>query len=117
VLERGDRLERDVLAGALAHKRLLPFLAELSLDHFDSLPNREVAQAIVQGREPDEAHAALHAELRLRADAEGIDEETARELILRLRERKLERELAAQPEREDLRAALVRLRAAVAELV
>jgi DNA primase len=117
VLERGDRHERSVLAAALAHKRLLPLLAELSLDHFDSEQHRELARCIVAGREPAEELVPLYADLRLRAEAEGIDEETGKELILRLRERKLERDLAAQPEREDLRAQLVRVRTAVSELV
>jgi DNA primase len=117
VLERGDRLERDALAGCLAFRKLVPLLAELSPDHFDLEPHRALQRAIVSGAEPDEELVSLHAGLQMRAEAEGIDEETGRELLLRLRERKLERELAAHPDREDLRAALVRLRAAVAELV
>ena len=117
LLERGDRLERDALAGALAFSKLVPLLAELAPEHFDSEANRALQRVIVSGAEPDETLLPLRAELQLRADAEGIDEESGRELLLRLRERKLERELAAHPDREDLRAALVRLRAAVAELV
>jgi DNA primase len=117
VLERGDRLERDVLAGALAYPKLVPMLAELAPEHFDSEAHRTLQAALVAGAQPGDELAALHAELLLRADAEGIDEETGKELVLRLRERKLERELAAHPDREDLRAALVRLRAAVSELV
>ena len=117
VLERGDRLERDALAGCLAFRKLVPLLAELSPEHFDTEPHRALQHAIVSGAEPGDELVSLHAELQLRAEAEGIDEETGRELLLRLRERKLERELAAHPDRQDLRAALVRLRAAVAELV
>jgi DNA primase len=117
VLERGDRLERDVLAGALAYPKLVPMLAELAPEHFDSEAHRTLQAALVAGAQPGDELAALHAELLLRAEAEGIDEETGKELVLRLRERKLERELTAHPDREDLRAALVRLRAAVSELV
>jgi DNA primase len=117
VLERGDRLERDVLAGALAYPKLVPMLAELAPEHFDSEAHRTLQAALVAGAQPGDELGALHAELLLRAEAEGIDEETGKELVLRLRERKLERELAAHPDREDLRAALVRLRAAVSELV
>jgi DNA primase len=117
VLERGDRLERDVLAACLAFPKLVPFLAELSPEHFDSDAHRAFQRALTASEEPGGDLAALHAELVMRADAEGIGEETGRELLLRLRERKLERELAADPEREDLRASLARLRAAVSELV
>jgi hypothetical protein len=117
VLERGDRLERDVLAACLAFPKLVPFLAELSPEHFDSDAHRAFQRGLTASEEPGGDLAALHAELVMRADAEGIGEETGRELLLRLRERKLERELAADPEREDLRASLARLRAAVSELV
>ena len=117
VLERGDRLERDVLAACLAYPKLVPYLAELAPEHFDSEAHRALQRVLTAGEEPGEELTALHAELVMRADAEGIEEETGRELLLRLRERKLERELAAHPEREDLRAALARLRAAVSELV
>jgi hypothetical protein len=117
VLERGDRLERDVLAGCLAFPRLVPLLAELAPEHFDSDAHRALQRMLVAGEEPGDELAALHAELLVRVDAEGIDEEAGRELLLRLRERKLERELAAHPDRDDLRAQLVRLRAAVSELV
>ena len=117
VLERGDRLERDVLAGTLAFPKLVPLLAELAPEHFDSEAHRALQRTLVAGTEPGDELASLHAELLLRAEAEGIEEETGKELVLRLRERTLERELAAHPDREDLRAALARLRAAVSELV
>ena len=61
---------------------------------------------------------ALLAELDARAGAEGIDEDTAKELLLRLRERQLRRELAtADPQRTlELQGALTRLHEAVSGL-
>jgi hypothetical protein len=50
--------------------------------------------------EADKELTQLLAGLDARADAEGIDEQTAEQLLLRLRERKLQRELA---EAEDAR--------------
>jgi hypothetical protein len=59
------------------------------------------------------------AELDARAEAEAIDETTARELLLRLRERRLRRDLAeADGERmKELQAELARVRQAAAALV
>ncbi len=61
----------------------------------------------------------LVAELDARAEAEAIDEATGTELLLRLRERHLRREIAnADPERtKELQEALEKVRAAVGELV
>ena len=53
------------------------------------------------------------------AAAKAIDEQTAKELLLRLRDRHLRRELAeAEPERaKELQEQLLRIRSAVSELV
>jgi len=48
----------------------------------------------VSGRDDPEL-MALHAELDARAAHEAIDERTGRELLLRLRERKLKRDLSS----------------------
>jgi coenzyme F420-reducing hydrogenase alpha subunit len=58
------------------------------------------------------------AELDARAAADGIDERTAEELLLRLRERRIRRELAdADPARTlELQAALAKIRSAMEEL-
>jgi DNA primase len=117
LLERGDRLERDVLAGCVTHPKLLPLLAELSPDHFEAEAYRAMQHCLVEGIEPGEELLPLRAELQARADTEGITEETGKELLLRLRERKLRRDVTAHPERQDLQAALARVRQAVAELV
>ena len=60
----------------------------------------------------------LLAELDARAATEGIDDETAKELLLRLRERQLRRELvAADPERtKELQEQLEKVRATAANL-
>ena len=60
----------------------------------------------------------LLAELDARAATEGIDEETAKELLLRLRERELRRELAtADLERtKELQEQLEKIRATAANL-
>ena len=68
--------------------------------------------------EPDSELVALVAELDARAVSEGIDEETAEQLLLHLRERHLRRELAgAEGERlRELQHALERIRTAFRQL-
>ncbi len=94
VLEAGDRLERDTLAGCIAHAQLVPSLAELEPEAFDSERHRALRIHLVQGGEPAEELVPLIAELDARALAEKIDERTAKELLLRLTERDLRRQLA-----------------------
>lgn len=117
VLEAGERLERDVLAGCMAHPQLLPLLAELVPEHFDSELNRALQAHIVDPGDPPGEIVGLLAELDARAAQAEIDEQTATELLLRLRERHLRRQLAVDPERADLVEALERVREAVGSLV
>jgi DNA primase len=120
LIDAGERLERDALAGCVAHPRLVRFLAEMTPDHFDSELNRRVrAQLVEEGGEEDPELVARLAELDARAAADAIDEQTGKELLLRLRERKLRRELGeADLERtKELQEALEKVRAAVGELV
>jgi DNA primase len=117
VLEAGERLERDVLAGCMAHPQLVPLLAELAPEHFDSDLNRALQAHIVDPGDPATEIVGLLAELDARAAQAEIDEQTAKELLLRLRERHLRRQLAADPERADLIEALERIREAVGSLV
>ena len=65
----------------------------------------------------DDELVALLAELDARAGREGIDEGTAKQLLLRLRERRLQRELeTAGAERlPDLQQALAKVRTAFRE--
>jgi DNA primase len=119
LIDAGERLEREALAGCVAHPELVRLLAEMSPDHFDSEENRRLRQHLVDESEADSDLVPLIAELDARAEAEAIDEATGTELLLRLRERHLRREIAdADPERtKELQEALERVRAAVGELV
>lgn len=119
LLEKGDRLERDALAGVAAHPDLRELLAGLTPDHFDAELHRRAREHLLERGEAARDLMQLVAELDARADAEGIDEATTKELLLNLRERKLRRELqTADPERmKELQEDLERLRNAVTNLV
>ena len=118
VLAAGERLERDALAGCVAHPRVVKLLEELDPEHFDSDLHRRVRAQLIRPSSAEPELSALVAELDARAASAGIDEETATELLLRLRERQLRRELAtADLERtKELQGALTRIRTAVSEL-
>ena len=117
LLDASDRLERDVLAACVAHPSLVRGLTELSSDHFDAEPNRRFRDMLVTGRDDPEL-TALRAELDARAAQEALDERTGTELLLRLRERKLKRDLAGADlaRTTELQAHLAKVRQALAEL-
>jgi DNA primase len=95
VLEAGVRQERDALAGVVAHGALTPLLAELTPEHFDVELHRRVREHLLQpAQTADRDLVGVLAELDARAADEEIDEGTAKELLLRLRERGIRRELA-----------------------
>jgi len=94
LIDAGERLEREALAGCIAHVDLVPVLAEMSPEHFDSELHRRLRAHLVDGGEEEADLVPLIAELDARAAAEAIDEATGKELLLRLRERRLRRELA-----------------------
>jgi DNA primase len=94
LIDAGDRLEREALAGCIAHADLIPVLAEMSPEHFDNELHRRLRAHLVEGGEEEADLVPLIAELDARAAAEAIDEATGKELLLRLRERHLRRELA-----------------------
>jgi DNA primase catalytic core len=116
--EAGDRRERSALAGVVAHANLKPLLAELTAEHFHDPTNRAVRDYLVEGSPLDSDGISRLAELDARAEAEGIDDETGRELLFRLRERELRNELQrADPQRtKELQEALARIHEAVAGL-
>jgi DNA primase catalytic core len=119
LLEAGDRLERDALAGVVAHADLVPLLAELTPEHFDLELHRRVREHLLSRGPTDDELIGLLAELDARADSEAIDEDTSKELLLRLRERGIRRELAGceDPGRiKELQTALTKLREAVGAL-
>ena len=72
---------------------------------------------LVSGRDDPEL-TALRAELDARAAQEALDERTGAELLLRLRERKLKRDLASADlaRTTELQAHLAKVRQALAEL-
>ncbi|MEN3313278.1 MAG: primase [Actinomycetota bacterium] len=118
LLDAGERLEQNALAGVAAHPALLPVLAELGPEHFDGEEHRRLREQLVSGRERDAELVGLAAELDARATSEGIDERTAEQLLLRLRERQIRRELHdADPARTlELQASLAKIVATVEEL-
>jgi DNA primase len=96
LLDAGRRLERRALAGVAAHESLRPDLELLGPEHFDDELHRR-ARAYLLGQEEaaDGELTALLAELYALRDEEEITLETGSQLLLRLRERALQRELAA----------------------
>src|SRR5689334_4070405 len=93
VVDAGTRLERNALAGALAHQDLRPLLGQLTPEHFYAPLHRSIREHILDGTQLDTDGIELLAELDARAEAEGIDAATGEELLWRLRERELRREL------------------------
>jgi hypothetical protein len=118
VVDAGARLEQSALAGALAHAELKPLLAELTAEHFYAPLHRQLRAHIVDGTPLDDAGLQLLAELDARAESEGIDAATGEELIWRLRERELRRELqhADLQRTKELQEALTRVLERVAGL-
>jgi DNA primase len=95
LLDAGRRLERSALAGVAAHESLLPDLELLGPEHFDDELHRR-ARAYLLGQETADAElTGLLAELYAMGDEEEITLETATQLLLRLRERAVQRELAS----------------------
>jgi DNA primase len=95
LLDAGLRLERSALAGVAAHESLLPELERIGPEQFDDELNRR-ARAYLLGQETADAElTSLLAELYALRDEEEITLETASQLLLRLQERGLQRELAS----------------------
>ena len=118
VLDASAKLERSALAGVLAYPSVRPVLAELTADHFYDPLHRALFHHLVDGAPLDAAGAGLLAELDAHAAAEGIGEATANELLLRLREREMQRELRSAPleRRQELSEALAKVRERAASI-
>jgi DNA primase len=121
MLEAGDRLELDALAGAARYPRVRLLLAELTPEHFDGELHRALSRRIAEGEDFDSPElVSLRAQLEARVEAEAIDEVTAEELLFRLRARGIERELARSGDdlarTKELQAALQRVREAIGSL-
>jgi DNA primase len=94
LLGAGDRLERSVLAGVAAHPKLNRYLEELGPEHFDSELHRR-ARSHILGQEPADGELTpLLAEIYALSETDDITEETAEQMLLRLRERRLQRQLS-----------------------
>jgi len=113
LLDAGTRLERSALAGVAAHASLKPSLVQLGAEHFDEDLHRRARAFLLGDDEAAEGELTpLLAELYALAEEEEITVETAEQLLLRLRERRLQRDLAEADEERlvDLQQALLKVR-------
>ena len=95
VLDAGRRLERRLLAASATRPDLAEkYLRPLDERHFEDPLHRRLRAYLVGDAEADRELVAALAELDATADLEGLTEETAKELFLRLEERVVRRELA-----------------------
>jgi DNA primase catalytic core len=118
LLDAGQRLERSALAGVAAHAELVPILAELGPEAFDNELYRRVRLHLLGDEAVDGELTPLLAELYALADADDITLPTAKQLLLHLRERQLERELSAGANGRvlQLQQALLKVRAEIRDL-
>jgi len=119
VIASGVRIERDALAAAMAHVEVCDALRELSAEHFDVEAHRQMREIIIEGGKAGPDLVPLQAELDARAEREGITRRTGMELLLRLRERKLRRDLQGETDlarATELQAHLAKVRQALTEL-
>jgi DNA primase len=123
VIVAGSHQERDLLAAVLRNESLIAELAALTADHFDDPLHIRFREVLLTGGvDKDEELVSLRAELGARANQLEISERMGRELILRLHERKLQRELRALGGADlgrttELQARLAKVHSALAELV
>jgi hypothetical protein len=118
LVEVGDKLERSALAGVRAHPVLARVLEELGPEHFDSELHRSArTELLTPSKAPEPELVSLLAGLDALAEREGIDEETAKQLLLRLRERRLRREFegADDADLSELQHKLAEIRTAIRE--
>jgi DNA primase len=119
LLDAGIRLEREALAAVVAHPDLHDALAGLGEEHFDLEEHRRMRAALVARAQPDPDLVPLLAELDAIASSEGITRRTGTEMLLRLRERKLRRDLQGETDlarATELQAHLAKVRLALIEL-
>jgi hypothetical protein len=118
LVEVGDKLERSALAGVRAHPVLARVLEEFGPEHFDSELHRSArTELLTPSKAPEPELVSLLAGLDALAEREGIDEETAKQLLLRLRERRLRREFegADDADLSELQHKLAEIRTAIRE--
>ena len=117
LLQAGTRLERGALAGVAAHPELLRLLEQIGPEHFDD-PLHRRARGHLLGEEPADGELTpLLAELYALAGEDDITVQTTEQMLLRLRERRLQRELADAEEGRmvDLQQALLKIRTRIRE--
>ena len=78
-----------------AHPELRRLLAELAPEHFDAELHRRARAHLLEPPSPTPSSCRCWPSSTPGRPTEGIDDETAKELLLRLRERQVRRELAA----------------------
>ena len=76
MLDASAKLERNALAGVLAHPALRPLLAELTPEHFYDPLHRALRAHIVDGAPLDETASGCSPSSTRDAEAEGIGEAT-----------------------------------------
>jgi hypothetical protein len=95
VIDASDRLERDLLAVCVVNPEVAErYLHELDDRHFDNPVYRRLRSYLAGEVESDDELVALRAELDATAAQEGLNDESAKQLFLRLEERLVRRELA-----------------------
>jgi DNA primase len=97
LLDAGQRLERTALAGVAAHPKLKRLLEELGPEHFEHEPHRKLRAYLLDEEPAAPELTPLLAEVHALADVEEITEPTARQLLLRLRQRRLQDEVRSAP--------------------
>jgi DNA primase catalytic core len=117
LLEAGHRLERSALAGVAVYPELNRYLEKLSPEHFDVELHRRVRAHLLDGAAADSEVTSLVDELHALAAMEDINELTAEQMLLRLQERHLQRQLnEAKPDHmSDLQQRLAQVRTAIRE--
>jgi DNA primase len=95
VIDAGERLERELLAVCVVNPELAErYLHELDDRHFDNPSHRRLRAYLAGEMEADDELVALRAELDATATKEGLNDEAAKQVFLRLEERLVRRELS-----------------------
>jgi DNA primase len=117
LLDAGKRLERSALAGVAANPKLTRYLEELGPEHFDDELHRRARAHLLGHEAADDELTPLLAELYALGDRDELTEETAEQMLLRLRERRLQRQLNdAKPDHFlELQQRLAEVRTAIRE--
>ena len=113
------RLERNALAGVYGYPELVDWLERLAVNSFSYEEHKQLAERLLAGTFDVDVDAELRAELAGRIEAEGIQLEVAKQLLLRVTERRLQEELREVPAEQQraLGERLTEVRAEIEKLV